>query len=228
MIFNRLKFILIVALLASNLLVGVLSLYYLNSLNERYAALLDQSVPLINNLRTLTRELGSVQRLARRVVDPTREVAWNDLVRQLDDGNSSAQAHARVLGAMNFFNDTRISANILSCSADYEAKIDIFLDLVRSQKFTEANQYNSDAIRPAYERFMLSLDAAAAHVARQGSLQSANYAEESKVVGNFLLAFAGWPLLAVGALVIVMSILLILFFAAVLLPGITARRPVSG
>ena len=127
---------------------------------------------------------------------------------------------------MNFFNDTRITANILSCSADYETKVDIFLDLVRSQKFTEANQYNTDAIRPAYERYMLSLDAAAAHVARQGSLQSANYAEESKLVGNFLLAFAGWPLLAVGALILVMSFLLVLFFAAVFLPGITGRRPI--
>ena len=73
--FGRLRFVLILALLASNLLVGVLSLYFLRSMDQRYAALLDRSVPPINNLRTLTRELSIVQRLARRSVDPANETA---------------------------------------------------------------------------------------------------------------------------------------------------------
>lgn len=227
MIFNRLKFILIVGLLASNLLVGVFSLYFLNSINVRYATLLDSSVPLINSLRTLTRELGAVQRLARRVVDPSTEVAWKELVQQLDDGSNNARAHARVVSSMDFFKDTRIGASILRCSEDYDDKADVFLALIRSQKLAEANQYNTDILRPSYDRYMLALDGAAAHVAREGANLSASYAAESKLFGSFLLAFAGWPLLAAGGIVLVMAVLLVVFLAAVFVPGMSWRRPAA-
>lgn len=227
MIFNRLKFILIVALLASNLLVGALSLYYLDSLNERYAALFDRSVPLINSLRTLTRELGAVQRMARRVIDPSNEVAWKDLVQQLDDGSSSAGAHARVLTAMDLFKGTRINASILRSSTEYDERVDAFLVLVRGQKLVESNQYLADALRPAYDRYMLVLDAAAAHVAREGVQQSASYAAESRLFGNFLLAFAGWPLLVGGAIILLAVVVLLFFFASVLLPGYSWRKPAA-
>lgn len=224
MIFNRLKFILIVALLASNLLVGVLSLYYLNSLNERYAALFDRSVPMINSLRTLTRELGAVQRMARRVIDPSNEVAWKDLVQQLDSGSSSARAHARMLSAMDLFKGTSLNASILQSSTEYNEKVDVFLVLIRAQKLAESNQYLAEALRPAYDRYMAVLDAAAAHVARESTQQSASYAAESRLVGNFLLAFAGWPLLVAGAIILLVVVVLLFFFATVLLPGYTWRK----
>ena len=227
MIFNRLKFILIVALLASNLLVGALSLYYLDSLNERYAALFDRSVPLINSLRTLTRELGAVQRMARRVIDPSSEVAWKDLVQQLDDGSSSARAHARVLSAMDLFKGTRINAGLLTSSMEYAERVDAFLVLVRGQKLVESNQYLAEALRPAYDRYMLVLDTAAAHVAREGVQQSASYAAESRLLGNFLLAFAGWPLLVGGAIILLVVVVLLFFFASVLLLGYSWRKPAA-
>lgn len=227
MIFNRLKFILIFALLASNLLVGALSLYYLDSLNERYAALFDRSVPLINSLRTLTRELGAVQRMARRVIDPSSEVAWKDLVQQLDDGSSSARAHARVLSAMDLFKGTRINAGLLTSSMEYDERVDAFLVLVRGQKLVESNQYLAEALRPAYDRYMFVLDAAAAHVAREGVQQSANYAAESRLFGNFLLAFAGWPLLVGGAIILLVVVGLMFFFASVFLPGYSWRKPAA-
>ncbi|MBI3885274.1 MAG: MCP four helix bundle domain-containing protein [Opitutae bacterium] len=225
MIFNRLKFILIVALLASNLLVGVFSLYFLNSINERYATLLDSSVPVINSLRTLTRELGAVQRLARRVVDPTNETSWKDLVQQLDDGSNSAKAHAREISAMEFFRDTRFGDNIARSSTDYDEKADAFLSLVRAQKFAEANVFNAETLRPSYDRYMLALDGAAAHVQREGAHLSASYAADSKLFSGFLLAFAGWPLLAAGIIVLVMAVLLVVLMAAVLVPGMSWRRP---
>jgi hypothetical protein len=56
--FGRLRFVLILALLASNLLVGVRSLFFLRSMNQRYTTLLERSVSPINGLRTLTRELS--------------------------------------------------------------------------------------------------------------------------------------------------------------------------
>ena len=227
MFFSRFKFILIVALLASNLAVGVLSIYFLNSINERYATLLDSSVPLINNLRTLTRELSAVQRLARRVVDPANETTWKDLVQQLDDGSNNAKAHAREISRMQFFKDSNIGENIRKCSEEYDAKADTFLVLIRSQQMGEANRFITEILRPTYDRYMVALDKAAAHVARQGADLSASYAADSKLFSGFLLAFAGWPLLAAGIVLLMMAFLLVLLVASVLLPGISWSKPVK-
>src|SRR5258708_39557279 len=90
--FGRLRFVLILALLASNLLVGVLSLLFLRSMEQRYAALFDRSLPLINNLRTLTRELSVVQRLARRISDPKYESAWASLLTLMHHASDNAKA----------------------------------------------------------------------------------------------------------------------------------------
>ena len=71
----------------------------------------------------------------------------------------------------------------------------------------------------------MALDTAAAHVARQGADLSASYAADSKLFSGFLLAFAGWPLLAAGIVILVVAFLLVVFVASVLLPGLSWRKP---
>lgn len=222
---GRLRFVLILALLASNLLVGVMSLLFLRSMDQRYGALLDRSVPPINSLRTLTRELGGVQRLARRVVDPDNEAAWKDLLPQMDELGNAAKAHARELSAMDLFKDSRHVAALRRISGEYDDKADQFLLLVRAGKLTEANQFNTAVLRPCYDRYQVVLDAAADYVQRQGADLRDRYAEDSRLFGGFLLAFAGWPLLAAAVLIVVMGLLVIGLFVAVFFPRFFAGRP---
>src|SRR6478735_5690968 len=94
MLSRRVRFTIVVGLLIANLAVGILSLFFLRSVNQRYALLFERSIPVVNNLRTLTRELGMVQRLARRVVDPEREPSWKELPQKMNDGSSRARVHA--------------------------------------------------------------------------------------------------------------------------------------
>jgi hypothetical protein len=222
--FGRLRFVLILALLASNLLVGVLSLLFLRSMDQRYAALLDRSVMPINSLRTLTRELSSVQRLARRVVDPGAEPTWATLVTQLDDGSNFALAHGMEITRMDLFKDTRHRAIIAKFAKEYDNRVDAFLVLVRAGKYAEATRFNSEELRPYYDNYQLALDAAADYVQRQGNDLRDRYAEDSRLFGGFLLAFAGWPLLAAAVLVIVMGLLVVGLFAAVFFPKLFASK----
>ena len=91
----------------------------------------------------------------------------------------------------------------------------------------EANRFITEILRPTYDRYMVALDKAAAHVARQGADLSASYAADSKLFSGFLLAFAGWPLLAAGIVLLMMAFLLVLLVASVLLPGISWSKPVK-
>lgn len=223
--FGRLRFVLILALLASNLLVGVLSLLFLRSMDQRYAALFDRSVPLINNLRTLTRELGAVQRLARRVSDPKNEAAWEALLPQMAEGSKNARTHALEISGMATLKDSRHVASMADSGRDYDEKVSEFLRLVREEKLTEANHFNSEVLRPAYDRYMEAVDDVADFVEREGNGLRARYAQDSRLFGGFLLAVAGWPLLAAGGIVVVMAVLVIGLFVAVFFPKLFAAKP---
>ena len=227
--FGRLRFVLILALLASNLLVGVLSLLFLRSMEQRYTALFDRSLPLINNLRTLTRELSTVQRLARRISDPQNEAAWAPLLEQMNAASNQAKAHAFEISVMESLKDSRHVATMARFGREYDEQVDQFLALAGAGKIAESNQFNVDVLRPAYDRYMDAVDDAANYVEREGIDLRAQYAQDSRLFGGFLLAAAGWPLLAAAGLVVVMALLVIGLFAAVFFPRLftTSRSPTA-
>ena len=135
---------LVVGLLIANLAVGILSQFFLRSVNQRYALLFERSIPVVNNLRTLTRELGLVQRLARRVADPAHEPAWKELPAQMDDTSTRQGASPRSWrSAMPSCSRAppHVGA-IVAMSRDYDTRVDHFLALIRTGKLAEANHYN--------------------------------------------------------------------------------------
>ncbi|MBI3885223.1 MAG: MCP four helix bundle domain-containing protein [Opitutae bacterium] len=220
MLLHRLKFLLIVALLVSNLLAGILGIYYLQTLNRRYAALLESRVPLLDHLRTLTRELGAVQRLALRVTGPVRDPHWPELVRLLDETSNNAKTHATEIALMESVRETRSRSALLTESLDYDEKADAFLALVRRQDTGPARDFLASTLRPAYRRYMLVLDAVAARTQNEGNDLSADYTEDSEHFGNLLLLVTGWPLLLIGTLLFLGVILTAILVSTMRVPGL--------
>lgn len=225
---SRLKFWLMIGLLVSNLAVGLLSLYVLRNVNQRYTHLLDRSVPTLNGLRTLSRELSAVQRLARRIVDPDNERSWADLMPQMEESSNLAQIHARDMARAEAFADTPLRGAIERYARDYDEKVDAFLALARAKKLEDANRYNTDVLRPFHDSYQNALDDAADHVQQQGRDLRDRYAEDSRFFSSLLLAFAGWPLLAGLAAVFVMAVLIVGLLVSVFAPGLMAHRPTDG
>ncbi|MBI2814044.1 MAG: hypothetical protein HYX71_07150 [Opitutae bacterium] len=205
---GRLRFILIIALLASNLLVGVASLWFLRAMEQRYTALFERSVPLLNNLRALTRELSTVQRLVRRVSDPHNEPAWASLIPQMVATSDAAKAHAVEISAMEALKGIPRGQALAVLGKEYDARVDQFLELARAGKLAESNQYNIATLRPYFDEYMDALDEVANQVERDGSDLRERYTQDTRRFSAVLLAFAGWPLL-LGALLLVGTVLLV-------------------
>lgn len=225
---GRLRFVLILALLASNLLVGVLSLLFLRSMEQRYVTLFDRSVSLVNHLRTLTRELGAVQRMARRIADPRNETAWAGLLPQMAEGSRRAFSHGVEITGMGSLTDSPQVAPLTKAGREYAEKVDQFLALARADRIAEANQFNNDVLRPAYDQYMDVLDTTGNYVAREGADLQARYAADSRWFGGFLLAFAGWPLLVAAVIVVAMALLVTGLFTAVFFPKLFASKQPVG
>ena len=226
---HRVRFWLVVGLLVSNLAVGILSLFFLRSVNQRYAILFERSIPVVNSLRTLTRELGAVQRQARLIADPANESGRKELSPLMDELSTKTKLHALDLSSAELFKATPHAGAIADMSREYNAKVDAFLQLVRAGKLSEASHYNTDTLRPFYDNYLIKLDAAADYVETQGNNLRDRYTQESRFFGGLLLAFAGWPVIAAGIAVFVLALLIITLLVTIFTPelGWNKRLPAN-
>lgn len=224
---ERIKFWLLIGLLVSNLAVGLLSLRYLNNISGRYSAVIDSSLPLLNQLRTLTRELSTVQRLARRVVDPRNEPTWDQLVAELNETSNKSRSHAAAIGAMEGVRGSSQAAAIIKQGEIYDGRVDEFLKLIHDKRIEEATRFNSASLRPIYDDYMQVLDGVADYVQQREIDQRMRATKESRVFTGFMLAFAGWPLVAVGLGLAAMFVLMLALLISVFAPGL-GRRNQSG
>lgn len=224
---RRFRFWLVVCLLVSNLGVGILSLYFLRSVNERYAALFERSIPVVNNLRTLTRELSYVQRLARRIVDPDNEPAWKELPPLMNEASEKARRHAVEISNAELFKETAHGQSIIAGSREYDGRVDEYLSLIYAGKLAEANQFNNEVLRPTYDNLQLKLDAAADHIEEHGNNLRDRYTQDTRFFGGLLLAFAGWPVLAAALGVLVLAILIVTLLLTIFTPALGWQKRVT-
>ena len=74
----------------------------------------------------------------------------------------------------------------------------------------------------------LKLDAAADYVENQGNNLRDRYTQESRFFGGLLLAFAGWPVIAVVVAVIVLALLIITLLVTIFTPEFGWNKRAAG
>lgn len=218
------RFWILAGLLSANLLVGVLSLYFIRSVNQRYAELFASGVPVIYNLRTFTREVNAVQRLARRITSPESEPNPIDLIPQIELARDRIAARARDVAKFPIFNGTTHPAAIVEMDGEYAGHVQHFLGLVRAGRLAEASAYNLDWVRPCHDRYQQALDLAADFVEAQGRNLRARYEKDSRFFGGVSLVFASVPLAVVAVGALVMTVLIGMLLLAIFLPRPDYRR----
>jgi hypothetical protein len=220
---SPLRFWVLAALLTANLVVGVLSLYFVRSVNHRYAALFEYGAPVIYNLRTYTREVTAVQRYARRVLTPAHEAAWSELLPQMAAAQVALESRADAFDN-DLFKGSNHPAAIVEINREYRAHVQQFLKLAREGRLEEAEAFNIATLRPCHDRFQQVLDSAADYVEVQGRDLRDRYARDSRFFGGVSLAFASVPLLAIVGGVLVMTVLIGLLLLVVINPRPDRRR----
>jgi len=215
---SSLRFWIFAGLLAANLVVGVLSLYFVRSVNGRYAALFEDGVPVIYNLRNLTREVTGVQRFARRIVTPEHEAAWASLPPQMTEARERLDLRVHDLGGLEIFKGTPHPAALAALNREYSDHVQQFLQLIAANRVAEASAFNLAELRPCHDRYQQAIDAAADYVELKGRDLSERYARDSRFFGGLSLAFASVPLVAVSIGVLVVTVLIGVLFLVIINP----------
>lgn len=220
---SSIRYWVVAGLLAANLVVGVLSLYFIRSVNDRYAALFEDGVPAIYQLRTLTREVTGVQRLARRIITPEYEPGWHELPAQMVEARERLEARVHDVGTMTIFQGTEHVAAIQQASAEYAGEVRHFLEFARDNRLAEAAEFNLLTLRPCHDRFQQVIDRSADYVELQGRDLRDRYARDSRFFGGVSLAFASVPIVAVSAGILVMTVLIGLLLLVIINPRADRR-----
>jgi len=215
---SSVRFWVLAGLLAANLVVGVLSLYFVRSVNQRYAALFEDGAPAIYSLRTLTREVTGVQRLARRVVTPDHEPEWAALLPEMANATRDLEDLTRRADTLAVLRGTEHPAAIAAVSSEYAEQSRRFQEIARAGRLNEASEFNLSQLRPCHDRFQQVLDAAADHIEDQGRDLRDRYARDSRFFGGVSLAFASVPIVAIAIGVLVMTVLIAILLLVVINP----------
>ncbi len=186
----------LVALLVSNLVIGVLSFAFIQQIDQRYGQLLDSSLPLLNQIRALSWEVTQVQRSINRY--PQFDAAGRaDLMSRRTKAMVRASELLNIIRNRDLPRPLRDSlrqveafqAEIMAASTRWEG-------LVRSGDILAGQSVNLTVVQPTYEEHARVLEELATLVEKNGVEMNNLYSAQSGRSGAIMLAMAAWPFLA--------------------------------
>lgn len=186
----------VVALLVSNLLLGVVSFMFIRDIDQRYGQLLDISLPVLNEVRSLSWEVTQVQRsinrypqydppgrnelLAKRGMATVRAAELLDKIK----GRDLAEPLMDPLGKLE-----QTQATVMTASARW-------LEAVESGDLARAQQINLTSLQPAYERHARELEQLAVLIEKTGAEANVAVSADAFKSRAIVMAIATWPLMA--------------------------------
>lgn len=207
---NRIKFWLLLILLASNVGLGAVGLYALRALDANYTELLSKGLPSLENLRTLTRDLSAVQRASLRAIAAAtpleREEHMTSLLGLLATVESD---RADLLDGPSLLNPEDIS-RIDTAVRRYRVACETMMRARKEGAHEDAGRLHREEMRPAYELALAAIDGAAARVVKSGYELNARYSSETMRYTRALAVLGGWPV-AIGGIVLLFAAALAAF-----------------
>jgi hypothetical protein len=184
----------VAALLLSNLLVGILGVSFLVQLDRHYSSLVQESLPLLNDLRSLAWEVTVMQRSINRY--PNRPGAEQPaLFERAESARVRAANQLAALRARELPADTAAGfAELGTVQAELDAIAQRWRKLVESGDQAAAEQLNLAALQPGYEDYTGRVDVLAMAIERHGRARSKAYSADTNRFTTIMLGIATWPL----------------------------------
>jgi hypothetical protein len=192
---------LVILLIISNIAVGVFAVYALRQADKRYSDLVDRSVPVLNELQTLT--VRGLQAMA--ATNPTH-------VHNIGAGGVAAaqaainedEALRRKLLAESWLTDDKPKRRELSAAGEAFT--------VGARAVTAAFEHNDPqgaatqretVLRAAFDRYIDAITVAADELESESQRVNDLETEHIGSISRFVLGIAAWPVLAIVTLLLV-------------------------
>lgn len=193
---NRAKFWILVGLMLSNVIVGVVGLRALAKLERNYSELVARGLPVLDNLRAMTRDLSVIQRAALRAVLTNNQAERADQIGRLREARLKLTRHESALNSGSFFDEATLHS-LQSSRRRYDEATAIVLREIDLGN-PDAARIQREQMRGAYDDLLDQLDSMAEVTVRSGKTLSQQYSGEAQRFTHLLIALSGWPLAVMG------------------------------
>jgi hypothetical protein len=212
--------LLVAILVLSNVSVGIVGVYLLKVVDDRYTRLIERSVPLLNDLQTETAKLVEAMRSTNPVLHEVPEGRMASVTRGKAAFAADVALRAKILSVdwssmQSELRDSLVSAGSEFTHVGYEV-----LALYAADQPAAAARLRETMLRPAFDRYMRATTKAADVVEYHSRRESDGFTEKTSSFVRALLGFAGWPVFLVVA-----GVLFSTSFAAVLLVAFRGKAP---
>lgn len=208
--------VLVAVLVASNLLTGLLSVYVLRKLDDRYHALITQSAPVLNDLQTLT----ATATWAMRRTDP---YFFGPQPEKISAAAKAAQAsieddktlRSTLMGKEWLPSVVARRERVAVAGEEFTRLAGKVVALYSARRDAEAVRVREAELRPAFERYQTVATEVADVLLDETTRLSDDYSSETRFSTRLMLSIASWPVLLGAALLLATLVfvvsLLILF-----------------
>lgn len=191
--------ILVIVLIVSNVGLGIFSVYLLRAVDRKYSVLIEQTVPSINELQTLT----------AWSVDAMRGTNPNLFQGSAGDAAVTAQRsrntleHERALRRHALQREWLVlkpaeRTQMAETGEAFTHEALGVLQLFEGGRKAEAVQKRDGALRPAFDHYVQCLTKTADLLEAEGLRTSGNLAQQTGSMSHMMLGVATWPVMVVG------------------------------
>jgi hypothetical protein len=207
--------VLVVLLVVSNILVGVLGVYLLRLVDRRYSDLVTHTVPVLNDLQTLTAKSVAAMRSTNPVFF---EAAGAKLEAAVQHGQSALvddrTLRAKLLG-VDWLPDTSAKRKELQQAGDTFTQLgNQVLTLFATEKSAEAARVREEVLRPAFERYQTAVTKISDVLVGESTLVNNDFTAKTSSFTTLVLGVASWPVIALVGLLLLTAVFVIAMMIA--------------
>jgi hypothetical protein len=212
--------VLVVLLILSNVALGIFGFYFLRAVDRKYSNLIEQSVPTMNDLQTLT----AVSMDAMRSTNP---------ILLGESGQNRAEIVSRARLALERDRDLRRQAlkrESISTGADerldfgkagdtFTEKASEVVNLLAAGDSVQATRRREEVLRPTFDSYVAATTKAADILEAESLRTSENMTMRTFRMSSLLLGIGTWPVMILGTFLLIAA----LFVLGVLIKVLFSR-----
>jgi hypothetical protein len=225
MLLIRLRQFLIIALLCSNMVLGLMSYSLLRQASSGYAELVGQSVPILTDLHSVTLSaMRAYRATGLAILADTEVLRLDSLTRAARYEQDSAAQRLRYQKSPDLINGLSIDLPIESAAKDYHEKLAQFTSLIQAGRIPEAIAFRSGPLRVSVDAYCDLLDLRILSLEQRARQLTQDYSQNHQNWRNVLLALGSWPLLAAIVSLVLALGMLVALLVSVFTPTFRGRQ----
>src|SRR5437763_1331288 len=211
---------LVILLIVSNIALGAYGFYLLRTIDRNYSILIDQSVPILNGLQTVTAMASD----AMRSTNPDLLTEYKLEPAEVANGARAAMRRDKALREELLNRNWLVNAetqrvSVQQAGQTFNRVAAEVINLIEANKAAEANRQREAELRQAYNGYLAATTKAAELLQNKSLETSGNLSVRSGNLARLMLSLGTWPMMILGAFFL---------FTAVFVIGVLVRVKLLG